>query len=368
MKPPVLLLLLLFWPLFGQQTQNVTVAASVPPAVQVNASYRGATGGRASIYYYVCANYVAGYVCQTQPAVAGNTPGISVLSGSNTVTVTWSNPPGAPQATGYDVMRFQSPVFANPCSSCSIAQGISGNSFVDSSPSLPAYNFPPSGLGKLQGATGQITLNNTGYQTPGLFWALGGYSYPFALIPRGAIPGNCLTVAAQPPFTSSVPCGGSGGLDQLTGDVLAGPGVGSQPATVVRIQGTAVYSTAPTLNQIFQFDGTAWGPQTFVGLSGAVSANCIVVGLTVSTVGCSSASDNGTTFTIAEPVQVGSTGAGFVQPGVTVVGSLPTCNSGATGTQGAVTDALAPTFLTTVTGGSSTFTPVVCNGTNWVAY
>ena len=557
MKPPVLFLLLLFWPLFGQQTQNVTVSASVPPAVSVSASYRGATGGRTSIYYYVCANYVAGYVCQTQPAVAGNTPGISGLSGSNTVTVTWSNPPGAPPATGYDVMRFQTPVFANPCSSCSIAQGISGNSFVDSSPALPSHNFPPSGLGKLVGASGQITLNNTGYQTPGLFWALNGKNYAFALIPPGATVGDCLVVAAQPPFTAFQPCGGGGtiyyqtiqnngtpvaqepvlnfvsgvtcvddagvrtnctasgggGVGPGTTNYLAGfttsttvgsvgpwvtpkaLGVGFTDPTLTpgpdtnsqftvagdgsstfgeiwavtgggssgllgcasaagtfaipsnssngdtlcqleagfydagwQVGGTDIISvtvqdvtnplsvvatlgpfstesqpfaalasyavwlsnggqlycldcqvTSPSdntctsggtgsmafyVNGIWQCSTAGPGP---TGITGTLTAGCVPVADSPTDVVCSAASDNGTTFTIAEPVQVGSTGAGFVQPGTTIVGSLPTCNSGALNTQTAVTDALAPTFLNAVTGGGGVFTPVLCNGTDWVA-
>jgi hypothetical protein len=33
-----------------------------------------------------------------------------------------------------------------------------------------------------------------------------------------------------------------------------------------------------------------------------------------------------------------------------------------------VSDASSPTFLGTLTGGSSTFTPVICNGTAWVAF
>lgn len=42
-----------------------------------------------------------------------------------------------------------------------------------------------------------------------------------------------------------------------------------------------------------------------------------------------------------------------------------------TGTQGDicfVTDALAPTYLTAVTGGGTIVTPVFYNGSNWVAY
>lgn len=52
---------------------------------------------------------------------------------------------------------------------------------------------------------------------------------------------------------------------------------------------------------------------------------------------------------------------------VTVVGSLPvTCTVGQTM---AVTDASSPTYLGTLTGGSTTYTPVTCKGSNiWVSY
>src|SRR5262249_49458929 len=70
---------------------------------------------------------------------------------------------------------------------------------------------------------------------------------------------------------------GGGGINQLTQDVLAGPGVGSQAATVVGFQTVPVYSTAPTTNQIMQYDGTAWGPQTFAGITGSGVLNTIPI-------------------------------------------------------------------------------------------
>lgn len=50
------------------------------------------------------------------------------------------------------------------------------------------------------------------------------------------------------------------------------------------------------------------------------------------------------------------------------VGTLGTCNSGAEGTRKGVTDALAPTALTTVAAGGSVHVPVYCNGTNWIVF
>lgn len=59
---------------------------------------------------------------------------------------------------------------------------------------------------------------------------------------------------------------------------------------------------------------------------------------------------------------------GYTGLAVTVVGSLPTCNAGAKGEIYMVTDANAPTYNATLTGGSTTTTLAACNGTNWTAH
>lgn len=48
------------------------------------------------------------------------------------------------------------------------------------------------------------------------------------------------------------------------------------------------------------------------------------------------------------------------------VSALPSASTVGRGTRTFVTDALAPTFQATVTGGGAVFTPVYSNGTNWV--
>jgi hypothetical protein len=50
------------------------------------------------------------------------------------------------------------------------------------------------------------------------------------------------------------------------------------------------------------------------------------------------------------------------------VASLPICNTAAIDTHAAVRDALSPSYLGALTGGGTVYTPVVCNGTAWVAY
>ena len=53
---------------------------------------------------------------------------------------------------------------------------------------------------------------------------------------------------------------GAGGITQLTGDVTAGPGSGSQAASVVRLQGRTVDSAAPSSGNILTWDGAKWTP------------------------------------------------------------------------------------------------------------
>jgi hypothetical protein len=50
------------------------------------------------------------------------------------------------------------------------------------------------------------------------------------------------------------------GITQLTGDVLAGPGTGSQVATVVALQGNPVANTSPTNTYVLTWNGTHWAP------------------------------------------------------------------------------------------------------------
>lgn len=58
---------------------------------------------------------------------------------------------------------------------------------------------------------------------------------------------------------------------------------------------------------------------------------------------------------------------GPITPNSVLVSALPTCNSGAKGQMELVTDASSPTYGGTLTGGSTTLTLALCNGTNWVA-
>jgi hypothetical protein len=57
------------------------------------------------------------------------------------------------------------------------------------------------------------------------------------------------------------PEGGGGGITELTGDVTAGPGSGSQAASVVALRGVPIANVAPTLDgQVLTWNGTDWVP------------------------------------------------------------------------------------------------------------
>lgn len=83
-----------------------------------------------------------------------------------------------------------------------------------------------------------------------------------------------------------------GGITQLTGDVTAGPGSGSQVASVAKIQGVAVSSTPPTAaGDILTWNGTSWAPATALWsksgteLSPATAGDTVQIEIPVGTAG-----------------------------------------------------------------------------------
>ena len=113
-------------------------------------------------------------------------------------------------------------------------------------------------------------LSNTA--TPGQVYvtALQGIALP--------APSGSLTVLTYNAGTLAWTSGG-GGIDELTGDVTAGPGSGSIPATVVALQGYAVANTAPTDTYVLTWSAGSsyWYPAALPGggitqLTGDVTA------------------------------------------------------------------------------------------------
>jgi hypothetical protein len=121
--------------------------------------------------------------------------------------------------------------------------------------------------------------------------------------------------------------GGGSGITQLTGDVTAGPGSGSQAATVVAIQGKTVSTTAPTDAQILIWNNSTsqWVPKT-------LSQDVTITNAGVATV----AQLQGNTLSVSGAVP---TGAILTYSGITnswvgqatgaTVGQVPTWNGSA---------------------------------------
>lgn len=86
-----------------------------------------------------------------------------------------------------------------------------------------------------------------------------GGTTPNVSLISGSSPGDVLTWNGS--VWASAPTAAAG-ITQLTGDVVSGPGSGSQISTVVKLQGNDVSTTAPTANQILQWiSGTSkWTP------------------------------------------------------------------------------------------------------------
>lgn len=59
------------------------------------------------------------------------------------------------------------------------------------------------------------------------------------------------------------PQGPPGSLTSVTGDLSLATSGGGTVATVTGIRGKTVSATAPTANQIFQYNGTQWLPVDF---------------------------------------------------------------------------------------------------------
>jgi|GEM_PF-3084465 len=117
------------------------------------------------------------------------------------------------------------------------------------------------------GGTATITIPRTVAVDGTTITGDGSTGSPLAVDPAGlaglvavAVDGTTITgdgtagnplVAVIPPDT---------GITQLTTDVLAGPGSGTQAATVIALQGNAVTAAVPAANDVLTWNGAAWAP------------------------------------------------------------------------------------------------------------
>lgn len=146
---------------------------------------------------------------------------------------------------------------------------------------------------------------------------------------------------------SNTAIAGGSGITTLTGDVTAGPGSGSQAATVAKIQGTNVSGTTGTGNVVFSASPTLSGTAIIPAITGAANGAAQTV-----TGGTAAASGAGGQVTIAG-ASGGATGAGGAGGNATLNGG----NAGGDNTQnnnGGAISLSAGTAKGSATGGTVT--------------
>ena len=115
-----------------------------------------------------------------------------------------------------------------------------------------AADFKATGLTGATAASRYVGATTSGAPITGTF-AVGDYvvdqTGKFYVCTVAGTPGTWVQVGAT---TTSVTMGGD-----VTGN--------SATSTVAKLQGTSVSATAPTSNQVLQYNGTAWTPATFSG-------------------------------------------------------------------------------------------------------
>lgn len=157
--------------------------------------------------------------------------------------------------------------------------------------------------------------------------------------------------ATQYLYSSSIPSA----ITALTGDVTAS-GTGSQAASVVRIQGRNVSSTAPTSGQVLAWNGTAWTPTTSSG-SGTVTSVAVSGGTTGLTTSGGPITSSGT-ITLAGTLGVANGGTGAT----TLTGIIKGSGTSPLSVAVAGTDYVAPNGNITGTASNVTGTVAIANG------
>ncbi len=169
-------------------------------------------------------------------------------------------------------------------------------------------------------------------------------------------------VGNVPQYSNTTGSAVSAGLSVVTS--LGNPGLDTNVATEKAIRTALAAASLPTQTGSAGYlisNGTSvsWGNITS-GPSGALDC--------VSTPGVCDIVTGVVPMKAAANVFTGVNKFQQLQVTVYTVATLPTCNSSFEGQMEGVSDAVSPSYLTTVTGGGSVHVPVYCNGTNWVAH
>jgi hypothetical protein len=188
---------------------------------------------------------------------------------------------------------------------------------------------------------------------PGVFGDMAAQSAGRVQIYGGMISGSInLRMIKQPFFEAGVVLQGGTSSPIIAGNTAGDVSItGSSGAAGLVVTGALTAGTG--------LQGASGGSVTVRNGATFQSPGANSVGLNVSTDGVLSVAGTSGLASISV--------SGGIQNGRPTVSGLPACSGAAAGTHLSVTDATAPTFLGTLTGGGTVETPVYCNGTAWVA-
>lgn len=290
-----------------------------------------------------------GIACGTV-AQAGANSNITSLTGLTTPLGTWAGGLGANNTSASGV-----PVFISGTATVTAVTG-SGSPVLATSPTLvtPALGTPSSAT--LTNATGlPISTGVSGLGT--------GVATALAAAPTGS---GVVVLATTPTITTSVAVAGS--ANTVT---IAGASTGDKPTFTTSGSDTNIGMTLTakgTTSFVFGNASGDWfhvtGPTTpanYVTESGAAA------GGDVSLITAGSDTNVSLDLTPKGTGVIKISSGGVLLP-LTTVAALPSCAAGTKGLLAAVSDATAPTYNASLTGGGAVSIPVYCNGTAWTAH
>lgn len=251
----------------------------------------------------------------------------------------------------------------------------------------------------LSGATAAPTWATISYLTSATSGGIPYFSSSTAMTSSGALGQNCVVygggVGASPATSSaSCPTISSAGVVSVlnptastsatTGALLVTGGVGVLGDVFATSLNAAAAITMKSNTQFVGIGLTQTSSGNQVAFMQCVAAGCDNGALILSNgggtpkiefiAGSVSYINTGANFCIgstscSNPLSVAGaiSSTTTIQTGVTIIGSLPTCNNAAQGTRFVVTNGqTSPTWLGTVSTTGAVVAPVFCNGTGWV--
>ena len=303
---------------FGQ----VSLTAQPPPPVTVAGGIAVGARGGATLYYWIVARYPSGSAQPSAPAIVPNTVGEFNLSGANYVTVTWSLMPGA---TGYDVLRSNSPVYpASPtCTACAVILNTSSSAVNDTGSALSAY---PGAVSAAVQVNGYFSINNRDESTP--FVNLQMVSLRINELTRVALisgtpsDNDCLKYLAGRVVSSGAPCGSGGDPNMVT---AAGTLTTNAPMIGAGAKAAAVGSRSGNTTEFLTQSGAKTaGKQATYDVLGNLVASAYDVGSGGAGSNFNALSDCRMTRTSGSVLDIAACGAGLNQYNPTALGACST--------------------------------------------